>query len=726
MFWLWLLACSAPAPRSPAEAARLSFDQRLELPPPALKLEALVLADLEGDGMPDLIEVDHDWRNLGLVRLIPDLLAGGADPTDMPLDGMRIQGTDVAVEDFDLDGVGDLVIGWYDSVELLRGRRGLGFSAPVGLDLQRASQGPPQRLSVAWIDEDERPDLMVAGRRAAGASSDVWFDPIEGGEADRQTSIPETRFKSSSVLADLDGDGHPDLLTWDGTQLVGSRGRAGRFVDPTPLWSFGVPDTVTLVNAGDVDGDGDEEVALRLRILPGAGLIPGQVEFRAGDPPGALLVWPGDPARLVGPPIVLPDPTGGDSLAAGDVDGDGWTDLAVAGVLFGRPGLRLFLGGPDVYAPARTRFVPVAPGATAVVVHQLIPGFALVSWTLATGTQTGALLPLQDPDLDADGDGWPVSDDPDDTRRGVWPGAEEIVGDAIDQDGDGWDLCGLDEDNDGVGASLVPAVGGCTRAGLTTIVDPPDCDDHDPTVSPRAPDRPGVEKDFNCDGAVRCFGDADGDGFGDPLWLHLPGDLDCDDPGEIGASMAVDCDDSRAQVHPLAEEVPGDGVDGDCDGQEICYGDADRDGGRSERVVGSWNLRCSDPGYALVDTPVDCDDADPRIGPFAEERAHDQVDQDCDGRELCAVDADGDGFGSREELALSDDLDCLDAGEGAGVDCDDSRPSVGLPGAFGCPTRSGCAQVGELPASVGLLWLVVVGVRRRSASAAQRRSEVGA
>lgn len=58
--------------------------------------------------------------------------------------------------------------------------------------------------------------------------------------------------------------------------------------------------------------------------------------------------------------------------------------------------------------------------------------------------------------------------------------------------------------------------------------------------------------------------DRDGDGFGDEVtrtlvWGGIPA-------GYVAAGG--DCDDDRASVHPGAAEVPGDGVDQDCDGRD--------------------------------------------------------------------------------------------------------------------------------------------------------------
>jgi hypothetical protein len=46
-------------------------------------------------------------------------------------------------------------------------------------------------------------------------------------------------------------------------------------------------------------------------------------------------------------------------------------------------------------------------------------------------------------------------------------------------------------------------------------------------------------------------------------------DQDCTDAGEASSDVPlVDCDDTRAGVHPGAEEIIGDGVDQDCNGAD--------------------------------------------------------------------------------------------------------------------------------------------------------------
>jgi hypothetical protein len=76
--------------------------------------------------------------------------------------------------------------------------------------------------------------------------------------------------------------------------------------------------------------------------------------------------------------------------------------------------------------------------------------------------------------------------------------------------------------------------------------------------------------------------------------------------------------------------------------------------------------------------PFDCDDTDVRLYPGAVEVVGDGLDQDCDGAESCYVDADDDGARS-VSVVISIDVDCADPFEGVApdpLDCNDTDPNV--------------------------------------------------
>jgi len=277
--------------------------------------------------------------------------------------------------------------------------------------------------------------------------------------------------------------------------------------------------------------------------------------------------------------------------------------------------------------------------------------------------------------------------DCDDSDRSTYPGAIEVVGDEKDQSCDGKEVCYVNADGDGyrIASTVGSADVDCDDSGEAAASVPGiDCDDADAATYPGATEVIGDGKDQDCDGGENCYADADDDGWR-LTTIIASSDADCADSGEAEASdPTLDCDDSDAATYPGATEVIADGKDQSCDGEEICYVNADDDGYRIESTLTSSDADCADSGEALASVPtLDCDDSDPVTYPGATEIIGDEKDQSCDGEEVCYVDGDDDGWRLGDTLVSSDE-DCSDSGEGLATDpdgdCDDSDAAT-YPGA---------------------------------------------
>ncbi|MCA9612665.1 MAG: putative metal-binding motif-containing protein [Sandaracinus sp.] len=269
-------------------------------------------------------------------------------------------------------------------------------------------------------------------------------------------------------------------------------------------------------------------------------------------------------------------------------------------------------------------------------------------------------------DRDADGDDRVSSEccngercglDCDDSNAAVYASATEVCN-GIDDDCDGridegvqvplW----VDADRDGAGDSAMPVVACADTTGFVNNDD--DCDDADPTVNPSALEICD-DVDNDCDlrvdeesVAVSWYVDDDEDGYGVASDTPV---VSCA-PVEGRASRDGDCDDSRGDVHPGADERC-NGRDDDCNGLLDFPGeDEDAD------------------GYAdCVDLPAslrDCDDTRSSVHPGADELC-DGVDTNCDGVRPAGDDEDGDGFASPTSTCV---------GGAPRTDCDDTRATA--------------------------------------------------
>jgi len=209
-----------------------------------------------------------------------------------------------------------------------------------------------------------------------------------------------------------------------------------------------------------------------------------------------------------------------------------------------------------------------------------------------------------------------------------------------------------------------------------------DCDDSDPDVHPTAPEAVGSNVNSNCDAVQFCFLDSDGDGAADPervaALLIYGYSNSCASQGLLDDTAPVDCDDTDPTIGPYETEIAGDGVDSDCDGQELCYLDGDGDGARSETTITSDDADCDDADEALASAAIDCDDGDGTRAPTLAEVPADGVDTDCNGQELCYFDEDDDGYGASAAITIqSADLSCTTGGlSPTADDCDDLEPLV--------------------------------------------------
>ncbi|MFD9650948.1 hypothetical protein [Streptomyces mirabilis] len=244
--------------------------------------------------------------------------------------------------DFDGDGYTDVAIAAPGGT--VNGKAGAGYFAvvygmaegPNGVKRQVISQdryGIPGTaeagdhfggsLTAADLDGDGFTDLVVgAPGEDIGSARDVGLQTVVwGGAGGLATATTVGQGRSEIRAGDFDGDGHLDLAT--AYQMrYGPFGRNGSAARTGPLVDLDV--RVYAMEAGDVDGDGTTD------LVVSSG--PWDSDDGGTIPPPRLRLLKGTENGLVaGPFIAYPDTVSADSIALGDIDADGRSD-----VVFGR------------------------------------------------------------------------------------------------------------------------------------------------------------------------------------------------------------------------------------------------------------------------------------------------------------------------------------------------------------------------------------------------------
>ena len=265
---------------------------------------------------------------------------------------------------------------------------------------------------------------------------------------------------------------------------------------------------------------------------------------------------------------------------------------------------------------------------------------------------------------DADGDGFVLGEDCDDSDSDVFPDAVEIC-DGFDNNCDGQADEGVlitfyaDSDNDGFGSPYITTLSCELPVGYATTGT--DCDDTYTQTYPGATEICD-DKDNDCDNSIdedleqEFYVDSDGDGFGDDNNVVDSCDL------RIGlSSVGGDCNDTNSEISPIVDEICDD-IDNNCNDQvdegvtTTFYLDFDEDGFGDDNQT---SVGCEQPqGYVTQDG--DCLDNDTLIHPNAIEIC-DDVNNNCDNLidtdilygPVFYEDSDEDGFGDPENTTMA-------------------------------------------------------------------------
>ena len=287
------------------------------------------VADIDGDGRPDQVWASWDESVFPPVMHLyvrhgqaDGSLGPVTEPIPAPVYGCTLE--TIAAVDLNADGLPDLVLGGACGIRVYRQQSGGSFVLTQTILLQDYEQAGV--LAFADFDHDGRIDMLSAGDETYFR---LWHQDASGQFVDAGTVDAGIGAIGPLRLVDIDGDGVPDLVVtsagMQSARLSVLRGLPGGGFGPPVGYDTGDgwPDSVSVA---DLDGDGRPDIVLSIY---------------GSQAPSRVLVLKQQPDHSFAIATNVDLGQEADGLVLADVDGDGRLDAIVAhpsslGVLLGR------------------------------------------------------------------------------------------------------------------------------------------------------------------------------------------------------------------------------------------------------------------------------------------------------------------------------------------------------------------------------------------------------
>ncbi len=301
-----------------------------------------LLADMNGDGIPDLVVADDGTQSVSV--LLGDGKGGFGAPTSYAAGAYLFS---IAAVDVNGDGLPDIVgVSRFNgnSVTTLLNNGHGGFS----IGPSYAVGDTPTTITAADLNGDGKPDLVVANSDD-GSLSVLLNDGQDGFTTKTYYNLPAGTTGSSlttykATVADVTGDGKPDIIVadkWDNTVDVLPGDGLGGF---GPAMRYPTGANPASVAVADLNGDG------RPDIITGS------------DGAASVSVLLANSTGGFAAPVAYGTVYDVNSIAVADLNGDGHPDLVAAGYV--SPAVSVLVNdGTGKFAPQvqlATASVPVA------------------------------------------------------------------------------------------------------------------------------------------------------------------------------------------------------------------------------------------------------------------------------------------------------------------------------------------------------------------------------
>jgi hypothetical protein len=327
--------------------------------------------DVNGDGFSDVVVGARFFTNgeasEGRASVFLGMAAGLSPTTGWTAESNQANarfGNSVAsAGDVNGDGYSDVVVGanWFDAGEAYEGRAFLYLGGPSGLSATHAWAAEGNQTNANFgstvasagdVNGDGYSDVLVSARSFDNGEIDEGRAFLFLGSPSGLSPTPAWTAESNQAYAafgaslasagDVNGDGYSDVVvsavTFDNFEF--DEGRAFLYLgsatglSPTPAWTaesnqLGCYFGISIASAGDVNGDGYSDVMVGAHIFTNVEAAEGRAFLYLGNASG-LSATPGWTAESNQANALF----GWSVASAGDVNGDGYSDVLVSAPQF--------------------------------------------------------------------------------------------------------------------------------------------------------------------------------------------------------------------------------------------------------------------------------------------------------------------------------------------------------------------------------------------------------